>query len=74
MTLERILKGVGIDEAIRLMERFKWKFFEAVQEKIRIEIPHERLGTLVVELENTSENQAKLLKEGFLEQEIRWRT
>ena len=77
MAIDRVLK-VNLEECVGLLEATKWKFYEARDDHIRVEVPRDN-ENLVVELRYRDDAEkarivARLAEEGFNEQEVRpWR-
>jgi len=77
LAIDRVLK-VNLEECVGLLEATKWKFYEARDDHIRVEVPRDN-ENLVVELRYRDDAEkarivARLAEEGFNEQEVRpWR-
>jgi hypothetical protein len=71
---DRIL-NVNLDEFDKLTERFKWRFYEILDEnQIRVEVPKGDTQNLVLTVSNTQANKDKLESMGFIKQDIKnWR-
>jgi hypothetical protein len=71
---DRILT-VSLAEFDKLTERFKWRFYEIIDEdKIRVEVPKGDNEALVLYVGNVKEYTKQLDEMGFIKQEIKqWR-
>ena len=71
---DRIL-SVELVEFDKLTERFKWRFYEIINEdQIRVEVPKGEDEALVLYLGNVKAIVEQLKKLGFIEQHIKqWR-
>lgn len=71
---DRVLT-ISLPEFDKLTERFKWRFFEVIDEdQIRVEVPKGDSECLVLYVGNVKEIKSQLLAFGFIEQNIKqWR-
>ena len=71
---DRIL-NVDLSDFDKLTERFKWRFYEIINEdQIRVEVPKGDNEALVLYVGNVKEIEKKLESMGFIRQEIKqWR-
>jgi len=71
---DRVL-SVDLIEFDKLTSRFKWRFFEVLDEdQIRVAVPKGDRENLVIYVGNLKETQAQLNGLGFIEQNIKqWR-
>ena len=70
---DRVLK-TDLENFIKATERFKWRFFEIIDEDtIRVEIPKGD-ENLVIYVANNKDNRTSLEVNYFIEQEVKtWR-
>ena len=69
------LLHVSLPEFDKLTERFKWRFYEIIDdEHIRVEVPKGDNEALVLYVANLKEHCKQLDEMGFIKQEIKqWR-
>jgi len=74
MVFDRVLY-VDLPEFDKLTERFKWRFYEILDdEQIRVEVPKGDNEALVLYIGNLKEHVTALEKMGFIKQEVKqWR-
>jgi len=74
MVFDRVLY-VDLPEFDKLTERFKWRFYEILDdEHIRVEVPKGDAEALVLYVGNLKEVVTSLDKMGFIKQEVKqWR-
>ena len=73
MVFDRVLH-VDLKEFDKLTDRFKWRFYEILDDTIRVEVPKGDNEALVLNLDNLKEHVKMLDEMGFIQQEVKqWR-
>ena len=70
---DRVLT-VNVERFINLTERFKWRFYETNDDRIRVIVPRGDNENLVLYVEYSELVESTLVNNGFIKQDIQgWR-